>query len=182
MSKRRLTNREELRKQLRDAEPDSILHKELLTVMVGIEQPRDAAVPALIKLLRSLTTQKAKHFVAVILGSTKDPRVVKPLIQAAASIKNEQYSSNYLWPLDSNSFDCTPYIQQLVDLLLARVGYDEVTWVCIELIKRMKGPFEPSLARKCVRKLLAEIKQPLKPKELLSTHANRLEAADKIRQ
>lgn len=180
MSKRRLTNREQLHKQLKAAEPDSVLHQELLAVLAGIEQPREKAVPVLVKLLKSLTTQKAKHFVAVALGATKDPRIIGPLMRAAIAPENENYRSNFLWPLDSPSYDCSPIMPQLVSLLLTRVGYDEVTWVCIELFRRMKGPIEPATARKNVRRLLAEIKQPLTQSELVSTHANRLDAAENI--
>jgi hypothetical protein len=180
MSKRRLTNREQLHKQLKDSEPNSVLHKEFRMVLAGMERPKEKAVPVLVKLLKSLTTQEAKHFVAKVLGSTKDSRVVLPLIRAAAAPENEGYRANYIWPLDSSSYDCTQQMPKLVRLLLSRVSYDEVTWVCIELIRKMKGPFEPAVARKHIRMLLAEVKQPLKPKELVSTHANRLEAADKI--
>ena len=180
MSKRRLTNREQLRKMLKEVEADSVLHQELLSVQAAIEQPKDRAVQVLIKLLKPLTTQAAKHFIAKVLGSTKDFRAIRPLIKAAAAPENEKYRSGYLWPLELNNYDCTQYLPQIVNLLLSRAGFDEVTWVCIELVRKMKGPFEPVLARKCIRKLLAEIKQPLTPEELISTHANRLEAADKI--
>lgn len=165
---------------LKEAQPDSVLYKELLAVQACIEKPREKAVPVLIKLLKSATTQVAKHCIAKILGSTKDSRVVIPLIRAANSHENEGFKSGYLWPLESNNYDCTQYLTQLVNLLLTRTGYDEITWVCIELIRKMKGPFEPVVARKCVRRLLAEIKKPLTQEELISTHANRLEAADRI--
>jgi hypothetical protein len=180
MSKRRLTNREQLRKKLKEAEPTSVLYQELVLVQASIEKPLEKTVSELIRLLKVATTQEAKHFIAIVLGSTKDPRVIKPLIKSADAPENETYRSGYLWPLELNNYDCTQYLPQLVSLLLSRVGFDEVTWVCIELIRNMKGPFEPVLARKCIRKLLAEIRKPLTPEELISTHANRLEAADKI--
>jgi hypothetical protein len=180
MSKRKLTNREQLRKRLKDAEPNSILYQELVAIQASIEKPHEKYVPELIRLLKVATTQEAKHFIAILLGSTKDLRVIKPLVISAGSPENETYRSGYLWPLELNNYDCTQYLPQLVSLLLSRAGFDEVTWVCIELIRKMKGPLEPALARKCIRKLLAEIRQPLTPKELTSTHANRLEAADKI--
>jgi hypothetical protein len=180
MSKRRLTNREQLRKKLKEAEPTSVLYQELVLVQASIEKPLEKTVSELIRLLKVATTQEAKHFIATVLGSTKDPRVIKPLIKSADAPENETYRSGYLWPLELNNYDCTQYLPQLVSLLLSRVGFDEVTWVCIELIRKMKGPFEPVLARKCIRKLLAEIRKPLTPEELISTHANRLEAADKI--
>ncbi len=165
---------------IKEAELDSKLHQELLSVQAAIEQPKEKVVPVLIRLLKLLTMQEAKHFIAKVLGSTKDLRAIGPLIKAATAPENETYRSGYLWPLELNSYDCTQHLLQLVTLLLSRVGFDEVTWVCTELVRKMKGPFEPVIARKCIRRLLAEIKQPLTPEEVISTHAHRLEIADKI--
>ena len=180
MSKHSLTTRAQLRKDLKGADPTSFLHNELMTVWASTAMPREKAIPTLLKLLKSATTQKAKHHAAKLLAVTRDPRVVRPLIRAAAAPENEGYRSEYLWPLEQHNFDCTAFLPQFVNLLLTRTGFDEITWVCIELIRKMKGPFAPATARKCIRKLLAELKQPLTPQDLIATHANRLEAADRI--
>ncbi|MDO7852681.1 HEAT repeat domain-containing protein [Hymenobacter convexus] len=180
MSKPRLTNREKLQKLLKEAEADSTLHEELLAVKSAIEKPNYQAVTTLIKLLGQIQNQSVKELVAKIIASTKDNRATQALLRAAGDSQNEGYRANYLWPLERNGIDCTQYVSRLVNLLVTRTGFDEMTWVCIELIRKMEGPFEPMAARKCVRKLLAEIKQPLSEKELISTHANRLEAADVI--
>ena len=180
MSKRSLTTRQQLRKDLKAAETGSILHNELATLLAIMAMPATKSAPALLKLVKSATTQAAKHHAAKLLAATKDPQIIRPMMQAAVAPENEGYSSGYLWPLELHNFDCTAFLPQFVNLLLTRTGFDEVTWVCIELIRKMKGPFEPVVARKCIRKLLAEIKQPLTSKELTATHANRLEAADRI--
>ena len=52
--------------------------------------------------------------------------------------------------------------------------------VAIEVVRAMKGPFEPALARRCIRQLLAEIKVPMDAETKLQTEAFRLEAADFI--
>ena len=96
MSKHRLTNREQLYRQLKEAELGSILHKELSAVLASMERPKEKAVPVLIKLLKLLTTQDAKHFIAIALGSAKDSRAIRPLMQAAIAPENENYSSNFL--------------------------------------------------------------------------------------
>lgn len=180
MSKHSLTNRQQLHKELKKAEIGSTLHEEI-KILIGIITPSGKRIiPPLLKALKSSTTQTAKHHTARILAVTKDSQVIRPLLRAAAAPENEGYRSGYLWPLELHNFDCTAFLPQVVNLLLTRTGFDEVTWVCIELIRKMKGPFEPALARKCIRKLLAEVKQPLTSKELTATHANRLEAADRI--
>jgi hypothetical protein len=102
------------------------------------------------------------------------------LIKAAADPSNENYRSNFLWPLDEHNYDCTSYSPKIVDLLLPRTGYDEVSWAFIEVIRKMKGPFEPVIARKQIRKLLAEIQFSLCEQNLIATHSMRLEAADRI--
>ncbi|WP_151087220.1 hypothetical protein [Hymenobacter baengnokdamensis] len=180
MSKRQLTTRQQLRKELKEAEAGSVLQSELTTVLASMAIPIAKSIPTLLKLVKSATTQAAKHHAAKLLAATKDPRIIRPLLQAAAAPENEGYRSGYLWPLELHNFDCTAFLPQFVHLLLTRTGFDEVTWVCIEFIRKMKGPFEPAVARKCIRKLLAEINQPLASKELIATHANRLEAADRI--
>lgn len=153
MSKRRLTNREQLRKMLREAEAGSTLHQELLTVMDSIERPKEKAVPVLIKLLQSLTTQEAKHFVAKALGSTKDPRAIQPLMRTAVSPDNENYNSNFLWPLEK--FDCTEHLDFFVKFMLDRDDPGEAMLVCGYVIAAMKGPFEPQKVKNSIRKLLA---------------------------
>lgn len=153
MSKRRLTNREQLRRQLKAAPPDSILHQELLAVLAGMEWPKEKAVPVLIKLLKSLTTQEAKHFVAKVLGATQDPRAIQPLMRAAVAPKNERYSSNFLWPLEK--FDCTKQLDFFVKLMLGCDDPNEAMLACGYVIAAMKGTFEAQKVKNGVRKLLA---------------------------
>jgi hypothetical protein len=152
MSKRQLTNREQLRKNLREAEPNSILHQELLTVQTCIEKPRAKAVPELIKLLKVTTTQEAKHFIAAILGSTKDLRVIQPLMQAAVAPENENYNSNFLWPLEK--FDCTKHLNFFVNFMLSRNDPGEAMLACSYVIMAMKGPFVAQNVKKNIKKLL----------------------------
>lgn len=52
--------------------------------------------------------------------------------------------------------------------------------VAIMIIKSMKGPFDPVIARKCIRILLAEVKAPMAAEWKEQTEAFRLEAADYI--
>ena len=118
MSKRRLTNREQLRKRLKEAEPTSVLYQELATVQACIEKPSKEAVPGLIKLLKVATTQEAKHFIATVLGSAKDPRAIRPLMQAAVAPENQNYHSNFLWPLEK--YDCTKHLDFFVNFIISK--------------------------------------------------------------
>lgn len=152
MSKRRLTNREQLRKSLREAAPDSILYRELVSVQASIEKPREKAVPELIKLLKVATTQVAKHYIAAVLGSVKDPRAIRPLMQAAVSPENENYSSNFLWPLEK--YDCTRHLDFFVNFLLDHDDPGEAAFACGYVIAAMRGPFEPQKVKRNIRSLL----------------------------
>lgn len=153
MSKRRLTNREQLRKSLKETEPDSVLYQELRTVQTSIEKPREKAVPILIRLLKTATTQEAKHFIAAILGSAKDPRAIRPLMRAAVAPENENYSSNFLWPLENH--DCTKHLDFFVNFLLDHDDPGEAVFACGYVIAAMKGPFEPRKVKRAISRLLA---------------------------
>lgn len=153
MSKHRLTNREQLRKRLKEVEPDSVLYQELVAVQTSIEKPTEKSVPELIKLLKVATTQVAKHFIAAVLGSTKDPRAIRPLMQAAVSPSNENYSSNFLWPLEK--FDCTKHLDFFVNFMLDRDDPGEAMLACGYVIAAMKGPFGAQKVKRNIRKLLA---------------------------
>ena len=53
MSKRRLTHREQLRKMMKEAEPNSVLSAELEVVRISIEKSKCQAITELIRLLRA---------------------------------------------------------------------------------------------------------------------------------
>ncbi len=125
MSKRRLTNREQLRKMLNEAEPGSILHSELLVVQASLEKPKPQSISELLKLLRVFTQRETQWFIARVLGTAEDPRVIRPLLRAALAPENATHSCNFLWPLEN--YDCTAYVAPLTKLLLSRSDYDEVT-------------------------------------------------------
>jgi hypothetical protein len=137
MSKRRLTNRQQLHKLLKEAEPNSILSAELEAVRNTIEQPRHKAITGLIKLLKPSTTQVAKHFIATLLGGAKDERVIRPLMRAANDRDNENYSSNFIWPLEK--YDCTKYLDFFVDFMLKSDDPNEAVLACFYVIEAMKG-------------------------------------------
>ncbi|MDJ0366372.1 HEAT repeat domain-containing protein [Hymenobacter sp. H14-R3] len=103
MSKQRLSNREQLRKMLKGKEPGSVLSIELIATQAILAKSPEKAVSELIKLLSSVTQQASKHFIAEALGTTKDPRVIRPLLKAAADPQNETYRSNFIWPLDKHN-------------------------------------------------------------------------------
>ena len=138
MSKRRLTNLEQLRKMLRAAEAGSLLHSELLAVQEILGKTGSQAVAKLLKLLAVLTQREAQWFVARVLGTAKDQRVIRPLLRAALAPENSTHRCNFLWPLEN--YDCTNYAEPLAKLLLSRLDYDEVAWACVEIIRAMKGP------------------------------------------
>jgi hypothetical protein len=178
MSKRKLTNREQLRKRLKEAEPTSILYQELVVVQASIEKPREKAVPELIKLLRVVTTQVAKHFIATILGSSKDPRAIRPLMRAAVAPENENYSSNFLWPLEK--FDCMKHLPFFVSFMLNCDGPGEAMMACCYVIAAMKGPFEAGAVKRNIRKLLSPT-PPLPEQELALAYEHfKMSAADHL--
>lgn len=152
MSKRRLTNRQRLRKSLKEAEPDSVLYKELLTISAAIEKPRETSIGKLIKLLKIATTQEGKYFIAAVLGSAQDVRSIRPLMQAAIAPENENYRSNFLWPLEK--FDCTKYLDFFVNFMLSQDDPGEAMLACSHIIMAMKGPFVAQNIKKNIKKLL----------------------------
>ena len=175
MSKRRLTHVQQLQKE---ATPDSPLSRELEAVRIALEKPKSQAISELIKLLKSSKQRETQWLIARVLSTAKDERVISPLLKAALAPENITHRSNFLWPLEN--YYCSKYAGQLVKLLLSRPDYDEVVWACVEIIRVIKGLIEPSIARRLVRQLLAEVNAELTPDDLTALHAFRLEAADKI--
>ena len=55
-----------------------------------------------------------------------------------------------------------------------------LVWACVEIIRAMKGPIAPPVARRLVRQLLAEVKAEMSLDDLTALHALRPEAADII--
>lgn len=178
MSKRRLTNREQLRKMLKEAEQGSILHSELLIVSASLNFPRQKAVSELLKLLTAFTQRETQWFIARVLGKAKDQRVIRPLLRAALAPKNTGYSCDFLWPL--TRYDCTQYAGQVVRLLLSQADYGEAAIACVEIIRAMKGPFEPLIARRLLRQLFAEADKDVALNSRTALYAFRLEAAEHI--
>ena len=178
MSKQRLTNREQLRKRLKEVEPDSVLHQELVIVQVNIEKPREKAVPELIRLLKVLTTQEAKHFIAAALGLAKDSRVIRPLMQAVSALENENYSSNFLWPLEK--YDCTKHLNFFVNFMIDHDAPNEAMLACSYVIAAMQGPFEPRSVKRNISKLLSANPIQDEPDMQLQAEHFRMGAADHL--
>jgi len=178
MSKRQLTNREQLRKSLKEAEPNSVLHQELIAIKVSIEKPREKAVPELVKLLKAAKTQVTKHFIAAFLGSSRDPRAIRPLIHAAVAPENENYNSNFLWPLAK--FDCTKHLDFFVDFMVDRDAANEAMLACGYAIAAMKGPFNARKVKRGIRKLLAAKSIQAEPDIQLQAEHFRMGAADHL--
>ena len=176
MSKRRLTNQEQLRKRLKEAEPTSTLYQELVVVQASMKKPRKKAVPELIKLLKVTTTQEAKHFIAAVLGSAKDPRAILPLMQAAVALENEDYRSNFLWPLEK--FDCTKHLDFFVNFMIAQNDPGEAMLACGYVIAAMQGPFDAQKVKRNIRKLLAARAIQDEPAMQLQAEHFRMGAAD----
>jgi len=143
---------------------------------VSIEKPKALAVPELIRLLKSATTQEAKHFIATVLGVAKDPRVIRPLMQAAVALENQHYSSNFLWPLEK--FACTKHLDFFVNFMLNRDDLGEAMLACGYVIAAMKGPFEAQKVKRTIRKLLAARPVQYEPAMQLQAEHFRMGAAD----
>ena len=178
MSETRLSHRRQFNKLLKEAEPNSNLRNELLVVQASMGKPRYQAVTEFIKFLKASTERKVQHFISDVFETAKDERVVRVLLKLAQTPDNKNYSCIFLWPLIK--YDCTKHVSHFVNLIMEQDGYNEVMWVCIEVIRTMKGPFEPSVARRNIRKLLTESKLPLDENQKTALAALRLEAADSI--
>ena len=150
----------------------------MLAVEQSIGKSKGQAVAALIKLLKTSSERETQWLIGKLLGAAKDERVIRPLIRAVQLPANSTHCCNFLWPLEN--YDCTKHLDTFVKMLLSRDDYDEVVWACIEIIRAMKGPFEPATARKNVRRLLAEPKQSLPEATRIALAAFRLEAAESI--
>jgi hypothetical protein len=132
----------------------------------------------LIKLLKPSTTQIAKHFIATLLGGAREERVIRPLMQAAIAPENENYSSNFLWPLEK--YDCTNHLDFFVNFMLKSDDPGEAVLACSYVIEAMKGPFKPATVKRNIRKLLGKSKAQTEPDmELMAEHF-RMSAADAL--
>lgn len=178
MSKRRLTNSEQLRKLLKENQSDSTLIAELKAVEIIIGNPRHLAVPALIKFLTPDLQHLTKWFIAQVFEKIRDERIIRPMMRAAIAPANDGYRANFLWPL--LKYDCTEHLKFFANFIVTVRNPTEAMMVAVMIIREMKGPFEPAVARICIRKLLAEVKMPLEAEWKLQTEAFRLEAADFI--
>ncbi len=178
MSKRRLSHREQFSKLLKEAELNSTLSKELEAIELTMKKPKYQAITGLISILKGSAERKVQHLIADVFGTAKDERVIHVLLSLAKLPDNRNYKCNLLWPLIK--YDCTKHLSFFVNLIMEQDGYNEVMWVCIEVIRTMKGPFEPAVARRNIRKLLGEVKFPLDESCKTEVAALRLEAADSI--
>lgn len=178
MSETRLTHRQQFNKLLREAEPNSNLRNEILKVQVSMGKPSHQAVTELIELLKASTERKVQHLISDMFATAKDDRVVRVLIKLVQKSDNKDYRCNLLWPLVK--YDCTKHLNFFVNLIMEQDGYNEVMWACVEIVRTMKGPFEPSVARRNIRKLFTESKNILDESQKTELAALRLEAADSI--
>ncbi|MFD1468227.1 hypothetical protein ACFQ48_08330 [Hymenobacter caeli] len=178
MSKRRLTHREQLRKMIKAAEPGSILSNELAAVQAIILKPKYRATTELLNLLKPVLQQETKWFITTIFESVRDERIIRPLMRAMQAPENTKCRSFFLWPLIK--YDCTKHLKFFVNFIDKLDEPGEAMMVSIEVIRAMKGPFEPILARKSIRKLLAETTVLMDAETKMQTEAFRLEAADFI--
>ncbi|MET4073852.1 hypothetical protein [Hymenobacter sp. UYCo722] len=178
MSKRKLTHSQELRKLLQEAESDSVLVTELEAVQKCLNKPKKAGVPALLKVLKPSLHRTTKCFITKVLESLRDERIIRPMMMAVRAPENVKIRSYFLWPLVK--YDCTKHLSYFVEIIVKLEEPGEAMMVCIMIIRAMKGPFEPEMARKSIRKLLAETNRDVDLELKLQTEAFRLEAADFI--
>lgn len=140
--------------------------------------PRQLAIPALIKFLTPDLQHSTKWFIAQVFEKIRDERIIRPMMRAAAAPENDGYRANFLWPL--LKYDCTEHLKFFTDFIVTLPNPAEAMMVAVMIIREMKGPFESAVARSCIRKLLAEVKTPTSAEWKLQTEAFRLEAADYI--
>ncbi len=180
MSKRRLTHGEQLRKMRKEAEPNSVLSAELETVRINLEKPRRHAITGLIRLLKTSLHQDTKWFIGRVFGAAKDERVIRPLMRAALAPENENYNSNFIWPLEN--YDCTQYLNFFVQFMLKCEDPGEAMLACSYVISAMKGPFNPSVVKKNIRKLLGRSILPADsdPQMALQSEHFKMSAADDL--
>ncbi len=176
MSKRRLTHREQLRKMMKEAEPNSVLSAELEVVRISIEKSKCQAITELIRLLKTSTQQDTKWFIARVLGTAKDERVIKPLMRAAEAIENDNYSSNFLWPLEK--YDCTEYLNFFVRFIMQCDDPGESMLACSYVIAAMQGPFKSDTVKKNIKRLLVEKQLLIQPDMELQAEHFRMSTAD----
>jgi len=103
--------------------------------------------------------RETQWFIGKVFSTAKDERVIRPLMRAMKAPQNSTHTCNFLWPLES--YGCIKHLSFFVDTFLKHNDAGEAVWACIEIIRAMKGPFEPSVARKNIRKLLAETTFPI---------------------
>jgi hypothetical protein len=159
MTRRKPTLLQQLRTSLdnANAEGNDALAAELSQVRHAVQ--RKSSPLDLVPLLDTATSPITKSFIAEIMGVASDARVLKPLMQAAASPANVRYTSWFL--LACARYDCSAYLPFFVRFLLTRVEADEGMLSALEVIQGMKGPFEPATVKGAVARLLRPKQQLL---------------------
>jgi hypothetical protein len=158
MPPRKPTLRQELRTAFdkANAEGHDLLAAELSQVRHAVE---DKSSPLdLAPLLESATSQITKSFIAEVMGAAGDVRVLKPIMQAAASPVNAHHTSWFL--LACARYDCSAYLPFFVRFLLTRAEADEGMLSAMEVVQGMKGPFKPAVVKSAIAQLLRP-KHPL---------------------
>jgi hypothetical protein len=158
MPRRKPTLRQELRTAFdkANAEGHDLLAAELSQVRHTVQ---DKSSPLdLAPLLKSATSQITKSFIAEVMGAAGDARVLKPLMQAAASPVNVHHTSWFL--LACARYDCSAHLPFFVRFLLTRAAADEGILSAMEVIQGMKGPFKPAVVKSAITQLLRS-KHPL---------------------
>lgn len=176
--KKRMTSREKLRSMIEDAESGSALKDELVTVQHILTKPRAQGLPQLLRFLKPNLHNETKCIIGWILESIKDERIIRPMMRALKAPENVSRSSYFLWPL--TKYDCTKHLWFFANFITKLEEPNEGMMVAIMIVRAMKGPFDPVIARKSIRALLVEVKTPMSAEWKEQTEALRMEAADHI--
>jgi hypothetical protein len=158
MPRRKPTLRQELRTAFdkANAEGHDLLAAELSQVRHAVQDKSSSL--DLGPLLESATSQITKSFIAEVMGAAGDARVLKPLMQAAASPVNVHHTSWFL--LACARYDCSAHLSFFVRFLLTRAEADEGMLSAMEVIQGIKGPFKPAVVKGAIAQLL-RLKHPL---------------------
>ena len=115
-----------------------------------------------------------QSFVAEAFAYANDTKVLRHLMKAAIAPNNSNYNSTFIWPCAN--YDCTKHLKFFINYISKNNDPSEAMLACVEVIKEMKGPFEPNSLKKNVRTLLSSNKASVHDefralRELLRTQA-----------
>jgi hypothetical protein len=144
----------ELRKSIKQAASEGKFerYQTLVSLLNCWKQGGDFLVFA--PILGDGTDREVQYLVADAFAYANNESLLPLLMKSAVAPINELYRSTLIWPC--GRYDCTRHLDFFVGLLLKCTDPGEAMVACVDVIEAMRGPFEPNIVKRNVRRLLTK--------------------------